>query len=129
MTAKYPTVDASKTVVRDSKGRRITTADIDLIISEGQALPAKVPGRPSMTGAGQRSPQVTFRLAAGMLAKAEAEAADLGVSLSQLSRLALEDFLQKPKAARRQNAQTVRGVKAVKKAVNAGRTPKKVSPR
>lgn len=50
-------------------------------------------GRPSLTGRGERSPQITFRLDAEMLQRASVVARRDGVTLSALARRALDAFL------------------------------------
>lgn len=50
-------------------------------------------GRPSLTGERVASPQVTFRLAPELRARADAEAARQGRLLSDLAREALERYL------------------------------------
>jgi hypothetical protein len=76
-------VDLDREVIRDAKGRRITekkAADI-----AKQTLEKVGKGRPSLTGARTRSPQVSFRAPAELRAKAEARAANEGKTVSHLA--------------------------------------------
>lgn len=52
-------------------------------------------GRPSLTGTGQHSPQIAFRLPADQRAAAEAAAAREGITVSKLARRALADYLNR----------------------------------
>jgi hypothetical protein len=83
-------VDLDVTVVRDSRGRRITEDDAARIAE--QTL-ARV-GRPSLTGAGQKSPQIAFRVSAATRSRAEQLAADEGRTVSELARHALEEYVK-----------------------------------
>lgn len=80
-------VDLDAEVVRDSRGRRITEADAARLAEDAIA---KVVGRPSLTGAGQKSPQVSFRVSADTRRRAEELAAAEGKTVSELAREALE---------------------------------------
>lgn len=80
-------VDLDVEVVRDSRGRRITEADAAQLAEDAIA---KVVGRPSLTGAGQKSPQVSFRVSADTRRRAEELAAAEGKTVSELAREALE---------------------------------------
>ena len=50
-------------------------------------------GRPSLTGTGTTSPQVTFRLPPELRAQAEAQARKEGTKVSAVARKALEEYL------------------------------------
>lgn len=50
-------------------------------------------GRPSLTGPGQRSPQVSFRLPPSLREAAERAASREGITVSGLARKALEEYL------------------------------------
>lgn len=84
-------VDLDVEVVRDSRGRRITEADAARLAEDAIA---KVVGRPSLTGAGQRSPQVSFRVSAETRRLAEERAAAEGRTVSELARHALEQYVR-----------------------------------
>lgn len=86
-----PDVDLDKEVIRDAKGRRITEKRAEDIAEE--TLKKIGRGRPSLTGAKVRSPQVSFRAPAELRAKAEARATREGKTVSQLAREALERLL------------------------------------
>jgi hypothetical protein len=86
-----PDVDLDKEVIRDTKGRRITEKRAKDIAEE--TLEKIGRGRPSLTGARVRSPQVSFRAPAELRAKAEARATREGKTVSQLAREALERLL------------------------------------
>ena len=79
-------VDLDAEVVLGLDGRRITEADT-------QAFTTARGGRPSLTGAGTRSPRVSFRVPELILQRAEQRAEVEQVSLSVLARRALERYL------------------------------------
>lgn len=54
-----PDVDLATDDVRDSKGRRVTEEYAERAAAD--ALASVGPGRPSLTGAKEPSPQATFR--------------------------------------------------------------------
>lgn len=85
-------IDLDAEVVRDGRGRRITEADAARIAE--QTL-ARV-GRPSLTGAGQRSPAVSFRVSTRTRELAEQRAAAEGKTVSQIAREALERYIASP---------------------------------
>lgn len=84
-------IDLDREVVLDGRGRRITEADAERIAE--QTL-ARV-GRPSLTGAGQRSPAVSFRVSIRTRQLAEQRAAAEGKTVSQIAREALERYIAK----------------------------------
>jgi predicted HicB family RNase H-like nuclease len=86
-----PDVDLDMEVIRDAKGRRITEKKAEDIAE--QTLEKVGRGRPSLTGARTRSPQVSFRAPGELRAQAEARAAREGKTVSQLAREALERLL------------------------------------
>lgn len=86
-----PDVDLRTDDVRDSRGRRITEEYAERAAED--ALDKVYRGRPSLTGARARSPQVTFRVTPELRAKVAAEAARQGRRVSDLAREALERHL------------------------------------
>ncbi len=66
-----PDVDLATEDVRDSKGHRITEEYAER--AAGDALASVGRGRPSLTGAKEPSPQVTFRVTPELRAKVNAE--------------------------------------------------------
>lgn len=89
--APGPDVDLARKVVRDSRGRRITQDYVDRAVADVHAKTGR--GRPSLTGQATQSPQVTFRLAPELRAKAEARAKREGKRISEVAREALERYL------------------------------------
>lgn len=87
-------IDLDVEVVRDSRGRRITEADAARIAEETLAQVGRRPGRPSLTAAGQRSPQIAFRVSADVRRLAEQRAAAEGRTVSELARHALEQYVR-----------------------------------
>lgn len=78
--------------VLDEAGARDVAAD--LLDAAGRPLPERLrAGRPSLSGRSRTSPHVSFRVPETLRAKAEAEAARRGVSVSRLARHALEEHL------------------------------------
>lgn len=89
ISAEAKTIDLDVEVVRNSRGRRITEADAERLAEQ---VLARV-GRPSLTGAGQKSPAVSFRVSARTRELAEAKAAAEGKTVSQVAREALERYV------------------------------------
>jgi predicted HicB family RNase H-like nuclease len=81
-----PDVDLDTEVVRDRKGRRITSRRAKKIAEEAVSRA----GRPSLTGDRKSSPQIAFRVPDELQARAAAKAKAQGKSLSQFAREALE---------------------------------------
>jgi len=86
-----PDADLATEDVRDSKGRRITEEYAERAAEDALASVGR--GRPSLTGAKEPSPQVTFRVTPELRAKANAEAARQGKRVSDVAREALERYL------------------------------------
>lgn len=84
-------IDLARKVVRDNRGRRITQDYVDHAVADVRAKIDR--GRPSLTGQATQSPQVTFRLAPALRAKAEARAKREGKRISEVAREALERYL------------------------------------
>lgn len=84
-------VDLDREDVRDSKGRRITT-DYAARAAEDAIAKAQA-GRPSLSGTGQHSRRVSFRVPTELREAAEARAREEGESVSTLVRRALEEYL------------------------------------
>lgn len=83
--------------LRDSKGVPISNDYLDQVIREAEAgydlSKARRVGRPSLSGEGQQSPKVTFRVSEEVRAEAERVAEQQGKTVSQLAREALERYL------------------------------------
>lgn len=86
-----PDVDLEVEDIRDSRGRRIDQAYVDQVVAKASTV-----GRPSLTGAGRRSPHVSFRVPATVRAQAEAKAKAEGKTVSQIAREALERYVASP---------------------------------
>lgn len=82
-----PDVDLDTEVVLLQSGERLTTERAEAIIEGAQR------GRPSLSGRQSRSPAVSFRLDAETLARVQQLAKREHLSVSQLARRALDDFL------------------------------------
>lgn len=87
-----PDIDLDKEVVLDSRGERITEARAQEWAEA--ALEYVHRGRPSLTGANRRSPQISFRVPEQLARRAEEVAKKQGKSISQVSREALERYLE-----------------------------------
>ncbi len=95
MGRKSAYVDLKKTVVLDSKGRRITDEYIEESLKESEKfLKQLYAGRPSLTKEGVTSPRVTVRLSQKLHEQAIKKAKKKGISVSVLTRLALEKYLK-----------------------------------
>jgi hypothetical protein len=81
-------LDAQPVIGQD--GRKLTEAD-----AEAYTVARSV-GRPSLSGAGVRSPSVSFRIDQEQLRRAHALAAETGETVSELARRALAEFLDQP---------------------------------
>jgi len=79
-------VDLQRDDIRLADGTRLTRARAQQIV--GQVRHAG--GRPSLSGASTRSPQIAFRVPAEIRDRAAQTAADEGKTVSQLAREALE---------------------------------------
>lgn len=86
--AGYVDLDAAE--VFDERGERVTE---DRVGREVERIESGR-GRPSLTGRGDVSPHVSFRLPADLRALAEQRARAEGKSLSALAREALENWLR-----------------------------------
>ena len=99
MSGKYtigPDVDLDREDVRLADGTRLTPAIAEEMADS--ALREVRAGRPSLTGHGGRSPQVSFRLPPSMRDAAEQQARREGNSVSQLARDVLERYLARRSA-------------------------------
>ena len=95
MGRKSAYVDLKKTVVLDSKGRRITDEYIEESLKKSEKfLKQLYAGRPSLTKEGVTSPRVTVRLSQKLHEQAKKKAKKKGISVSVLTRLALEKYLK-----------------------------------
>ena len=86
-------VDLDAVEIYDSQGRRIDQAYVDDVVSYAHEVLTRPVGRPSLTGASQHSPQVSFRVTPQMKQEAVRLAQQRGLSLSGLARQALADLL------------------------------------
>lgn len=83
-------VDLEREVVRDGRGRRITSKRAEKIAEE---VIAQVVGRPSLTGPAKVSPEIKARVPEKLKLALEREAKRQGQTPSALIRQALEEFL------------------------------------
>ena len=83
-------VDLEREVVRDARGRRITSKRAEKIAQE---VIAQVVGRPSLTGPTKVSPEIKARVPEELKRALESEAKRQGQTPSALIRRALEEFL------------------------------------
>ena len=95
--APGPDADLRREDIRDRKGRRITEAYVDEAVEDVHGRLAR--GRPSLSGPGRRSPQVTFRLPADLREQAEEQARHEGTKVSDVARRALEEYLERHRDA------------------------------
>jgi hypothetical protein len=89
-------VDLDQEDIRLPDGRRLSNELAEKMARDGMAEARHrnlIPGGKSLAGDGSHSPRVQFRLPESLRAKAEAKAADEGVSLSVLAREALERYV------------------------------------
>ena len=87
-----PDIDHDSEQVLEPDGERLTEARAQELAE--QTLRA-VRGRPSLTGPGQQSPRVSFRLPPDELRAAQQLAEREGVPVSELARRALEEFIRR----------------------------------
>lgn len=83
-------MNLDKEIVLDANGRRITEARARQIAHQTHALAV---GRPSLTRAGVRSPEVKARVPLKLKKSLQQEAKRRGQTSSELLRQALEEFL------------------------------------
>ena len=88
-----PNVDLDREVILDNAGERITEARAREMAD--YAVETARRGRPSLTGRGRRSPQVSFRVSEAMARRAADLAKQEGKSLSELGREALEQYVER----------------------------------
>lgn len=86
-----PDVDLDDEVVLLPSGERLTSERADEIVEE--LTERRVSGRPSLSGQPTRSPVVSFRLDPETLGRVQAVARREDLSVSQVARRALEQFL------------------------------------
>ena len=91
-----PDVDLEKEDVRLADGTRLTPQIAEEMADS--ALRQVRAGRPSLTGRGGRSPQVSFRVPRSLRDAAERQARREGKSVSQLAREVLERYLSQRSA-------------------------------
>lgn len=87
-----PDIDLDSEPVLEPDGTRLTEARAQELAE--RTLRA-VRGRPSLTGPGQQSPRVSFRLPPDELQAAQQLAQREGVPVSELARRALEEFIRR----------------------------------
>jgi hypothetical protein len=95
--ADEPDADLQQEDIRDSRGRRITRDYVDAAVADVHEKVGR--GRPSLSTAGHRSPQVTFRLPSDLRERAEAQARQEGTRVSDVARRALEEYLARHRPA------------------------------
>jgi len=83
-------IDLDREVVRDDRGRRITSKRAQKIAEE---VITQVVGRPSLTGPAKVSPEIKARVPEKLKLALEREAERQGQTPSALIRQALEEFL------------------------------------
>jgi predicted HicB family RNase H-like nuclease len=81
-----PDVDLDREDIRLPSGKRLTYEAAEEIVAEVR----RAGGRPSLSGASERSPQITFRVPPEVRDRAVEVAAAEGKTVSQLAREALE---------------------------------------
>ena len=82
-------VDLDREEVR-FRGERLTEARAEAVAAE---VLARTPGRPSLSGPGQKSPSVTVRLPKGERTRLDAVAAKQGRRPSAVIREALDEYM------------------------------------
>ncbi len=90
------TIDLDREEFTLHDGRRLTEVLAEKLAQQAQDEIRRrnlVPGRKSLSGAGQHSPTIRVRVPEQLREKAERRAADEGLSLSALTREALEHYL------------------------------------
>ena len=85
-------IDLDTEVVLDKRGDRITEARAREMAE--YAVEQARRGRPSLTGRGRHSPQVSFRVPEDLARRATELAEQQGKSLSELGREALERYVE-----------------------------------
>lgn len=88
-TAIGPDVDLDREDIRLRSGKRLTPKLAEEIVEEVR----RAGGRPSLSGAAARSPQIAFRVPPEVRERAAQVAAAEGKTVSQLAREALESRL------------------------------------
>ena len=86
-------IDLENEAVHDSQGRRVDAAYVEGAVRNVHEHLKNKGGRPSLSGAATRSPQVTFRVAADVKAAAEARAIREGTTVSAMAREAFKRYL------------------------------------
>jgi hypothetical protein len=85
-----PDIDLDAEEIYEPDGTRLTEERAEQLAADTLQT---VRGRPSLTGAGQHSPRVSFRLPAAERELAERIARQEGKTVSELAREALERYL------------------------------------
>jgi hypothetical protein len=88
-------VDLAVTEVILPSGRRLTDELVDELVAEAR----RGVGRPPLDGASESSPRIAFRVPARVKVELEAIALAEGKSFSEVSREAMEDYLDRHRSA------------------------------
>jgi len=86
-------IDLEHEVMRDSRGRRVDAEYVQAAVRNVQEHLDDKGGRPSLSGAAAKSPQITFRVREEIKAAVEARAIREGTTVSALARDALERYI------------------------------------
>lgn len=86
-------IDLENEEVHDSQGRRVDAAYVEGAVRNVHEHLKNMGGRPSLSGAAAKSPQVTFRVHEDVKAAAEARALCEGKTVSALAREAFERYI------------------------------------
>lgn len=86
-------IDLEIEEVRDSQGRRVDAAYVEGAVRNVHEHLKNLGGRPSLSGAAAKSPQITFRVRAEVKAAAEARALREETTVSALARDAFERYI------------------------------------
>jgi hypothetical protein len=92
-----PDVDLDEDDVRLADGTRLTNETAEAIVDDVR----RAAGRPSLTGTGSRSPRVSARITPELQDELKRYARRRGVSLSEIFREALSQFVKNRPGARR----------------------------
>lgn len=88
-------IDLDEEVVLDATGGRVTEARAEQMAEETMREVYRRRGQPSLSGEHAPSPRLSFRVPPAVARRAEEVAAAEGMTLSQLGREALEQYLER----------------------------------